>query len=527
MKFGWVLVLAVLTGFLSLSQEILWANVLSNADQGRPDVFAHMLGVFLIGIALGALFGRKIQQVMQWHTLTFVGVMLIAIGCLFFAAFPIGAWGLTLSKGWGLLILHLFVLFTAFFMGGVFPALCDCGITNKSGVGRSVSWVYLANIVGATAGPLVTGFWLLDVDSVANNILIVSVMTLMLGEIVLLFAPIATRTKSVGIGSVGAVIVLVMYLQPYVYDDFWERIHFNTEYQDFTPDTYLYLEETRSGVVGVWPPNGLYGGGVYDGRFSLDPLGNTNLISRAYFVPALHPNPKRIYMVGMGSGSWARVLADYPEVEKLVVVEIGPAYMSVMKHFPEIGSVLDDPRVEVYIDDGRRWLNQHPNEKFDAIVMNVTWHWRGHATHVLSEAFLKICQQHLNPGGFVYYNATGSDDVLYTAAHVFDYVTQYINFVAASDRPFDMTDEKQRFNLMKFKRGDELVFSGQNAQVLEELLEVGTSNMKPYLLKEKGLWRITDDNMATEFKTNGAGAWWRNLWSRIYRPERAWHTLLF
>jgi spermidine synthase len=222
-------------------------------------------------------------------------------------------------------------------------------------------------------------------------------------------------------------------------------------------------------------------------------------------------------MVGMGSGSWARVLADYPEVEKIVVVEINPAYLTTMRHFPEIGSVLDDPRIDVYVDDGRRWLNQHPDEKFDAMVMNVTWHWRGHATHVLSEEFLKICKRHLNPGGFVYYNATGSEDVLYTAAQVFEYVTQYINFVAASDRPFDMTDDQQRSNLMKFSR--------LNGQVLEDLLAVNTANVGPSLRRQEDLWRITDDNMATEFKTNGSGAWWRVLWPHIYQPDRAWSQL--
>jgi spermidine synthase len=299
-------------------------------------------------------------------------------------------------------------------------------------------------------------------------------------------------------------------------------VHFNIEYQDFTPETYRFIEESRSGVVGVWSPNGLYGGGVYDGRFNLDPLSDSNMITRAYFVPALHPNPKRIYMVGMGSGSWARVLADYPDVEKLVVVEINPAYLSMMRRFPEIGSVLDDPRVKVYVDDGRRWLNQHPDEKFDAMMMNVTWHWRGHATHVLSEEFLTLCKQHLNTGGFVYYNTTGSEDVLYTAAQVFNYVTQYINFVAASDRPFDMPDDQQRLNLLKFSRNGQRVFTGLNGQVLEDLLAVETASMGPSLRGREGLWLITDDNMATEFKTNGSGAWWRAFWARIYQPDRAW-----
>ena len=525
MSFKWILILAGTTGFLSLSQEILWAKVLTNADHGRPEAFAHMLGAFLIGIALGALVGRKIQQVLKWHPLTFVGVMLIASALVFFMAFPLGSWILTVSKGWGLFVFHLFVFGTAFFVGGIFPVLCDYGIASKQGVGRSVSWIYLANIVGATAGPLVTGFWLLAVDTVVNNILLISILMLLLGEVLLLVVSISGRLKMMCVGGVGALIVLLVFLQPHVYQAFWERVHFNAEYQEFVPETYRFLQESRSGVVGVWPPDGLYGGGVYDGRFNLDPVNDSNMISRAYLVPALHASPKRIYMVGMGSGSWARALADYPEIEKIVVVEINPAYLDMMRRFPDIASVLDDPRVEVVIDDGRRWLNQHPNEKFDVFVMNVTWHWRGHATHVLSEEFLRMCKDRLNPGGLVYYNATGSDDVLYTATQVFTYVTQYLNFVAASDHPFDMDDEKQYSNLMKFSHGDQPVFGAQNVETLDDLVAVDLENLAPSLRKRNDLWRVTDDNMATEFKTNGSGAWWRSLWSRVYAPDRAWYIL--
>jgi len=104
-------------------------------------------------------------------------------------------------------------------------------------------------------------------------------------------------------------------------------------------------------------------------------------------------------------------------------------------------------------------------------------------------------------------------------------VTQYINFVAASDRPFDMADEQQLLNLMKFSRAGHPVFSYGNMQTTEELMAVNTENMVPSLQRSKNLWRITDDNMATEFKTNGSGAWWRSLWSRIYLPDRAWYTL--
>lgn len=525
MKRQGILSIAAAAGYVSLSQEILWAKVLSNANEGRPEAFAHMLGVFLLGIAFGALAGRRVQQVLGVQGLAFVGAMAALSGVVFFGAFPLGAHVLTLSAGWGLLVFHGLVLATAFLMGGIFPALCDLGASPRAGVGRSVSWIYLANIIGATAGPVITGFVLLDLGTVAQNILLVSALSLLLAAGVVLRMPISRGAKGAVAGGLVLVVVGMVALQPIAYRHFWERVHFPAAYP--TSGTYLFLEESRSGIAGVWPPDWLYGGGVYDGRYNLDPVDNTNLITRAYFLPVLQPDLRRIYMVGLGSGSWARALADYPGVEEIVVVEINPAYVALARRFPEVASVLDDPRVQVVIDDGRHWLYRHADARFDAIVMNVTWHWRGYATHVLSEDFLKVCKARLNPGGVVYCNATGSNDVLYTAAHVFEYVTTFVNFVAASDRPFDLPADLRRLHLMKFERHGQPVFSGAAAAVLEEMVAVDTQNRAPELRAATGLWRITDDNMATEFKTNGSGAWWRALWGRVYRPESAWLARFF
>ena len=62
---------------------------------------------------------------------------------------------------------------------------------------------------------------------------------------------------------------------------------------------------------------------------------------------------------------------------------------------------------------------------------------------------------------------------------------------------------------------------------LNRMLAVDVTNQTPDLRRANDLWYITDDNMATEFKTNGAGKWWRELPRRLYRPERAWPRVLF
>src|SRR5947209_1533611 len=48
------------TGFLSLSQEILWIRLFSFANHTLPQSFAYVLMVYLVGIALGAGIGKRL-----------------------------------------------------------------------------------------------------------------------------------------------------------------------------------------------------------------------------------------------------------------------------------------------------------------------------------------------------------------------------------------------------------------------------------------------------------------------------------
>ena len=81
-----------------------------------------------------------------------------------------------------------------------------------------------------------------------------------------------------------------------------------------------------------------------------------------------------------------------------------------------VASLLDNPKVEIVIDDGRRWLNRHPERKFDAIIQNTTWYYRPNVTNLLSREYLALVAAHLREGGVIMYNTTGSLRVQRTLA---------------------------------------------------------------------------------------------------------------
>ena len=128
-------------------------------------------------------------------------------------------------------------------------------------------------------------------------------------------------------------------------------------------------------------------------------------------------------------------MQGFPGVESIDVVEINPAYLDLTRSYPELAPLLDDPRIHIHIDDGRRWLKRNPHTRYDLIVQNTTYHWRANAGNLLSREYLSEVRTHLNPGGVITTNTTGSFDVLATVAAVFPYAYRYANFAYASDHP--------------------------------------------------------------------------------------------
>src|ERR1700685_4178187 len=124
-------------------------------------------------------------------------------------------------------------------------------------------------------------------------------------------------------------------------------------------------------------------------------------------------------MIALATGAWEQVIASHPQVKHVTIIEINPGYLQIVRKYPVVASLLDNPKVEIVIDDGRRWLNRHPERKFDAIVQNTTWYFRPNVTRLLSQEYLRLAASHLRDGGVVMYNTTGSARAQRTGCSLF------------------------------------------------------------------------------------------------------------
>ena len=92
-------------------------------------------------------------------------------------------------------------------------------------------------------------------------------------------------------------------------------------------------------------------------------------------VPMMvHPDPRRVLIIGGGDGGTAREVLRHPNLEKVVMVEIdGEVVDACKKHLPSLnGGAFDDPRMNLIIGDGIDYVRKLADNSFDVIIVDST-----------------------------------------------------------------------------------------------------------------------------------------------------------
>lgn len=111
-----------------------------------------------------------------------------------------------------------------------------------------------------------------------------------------------------------------------------------------------------------------------------------------------HKNPKKVLVVGGGDGGTIREILKHKSVEKAVLCEIDERVVELSKKYlPEISCSLDDPRAEVFIGDGIKYVLDRKNE-FDVIIVDSTDPF-GAAEGLFNISFYKSLYECLTPDG--------------------------------------------------------------------------------------------------------------------------------
>lgn len=87
---------------------------------------------------------------------------------------------------------------------------------------------------------------------------------------------------------------------------------------------------------------------------------------------AVHPNARRILVIGGGDGGVVRELVRYDTVEHIDLIEIDELVVEVSKKYlPQTACRLNDPRLQIHYEDGLKYTRSHENE-YDIILVDST-----------------------------------------------------------------------------------------------------------------------------------------------------------
>jgi len=146
---------------------------------------------------------------------------------------------------------------------------------------------------------------------------------------------------------------------------------------------------------------------------------------------ALHPNPARALVIGLGAGATAGAVSRY-EGSAVTVVELSPSVVRAAEQFKHINNhVTRQPAVHVLVNDARNHLLV-TRDRYDVITADIIQPIHAGAGNLYSREYFALVRRALAPGGLAlqwvgHREATQYQLIVRTFMDVFPHTTAWIN----------------------------------------------------------------------------------------------------
>lgn len=112
----------------------------------------------------------------------------------------------------------------------------------------------------------------------------------------------------------------------------------------------------------------------------------------------MHPNPKKVLIIGGGDGGSLREVLKHPGIEEAILCEIDPYVIDAARKYLPTSVGFDDPRAKIVNENGAEYIKQF-NDYFDAIIIDSTDPTAGEGGHLFTKEFYQNCYKALKEDG--------------------------------------------------------------------------------------------------------------------------------
>ncbi|MBW2541165.1 MAG: fused MFS/spermidine synthase [Deltaproteobacteria bacterium] len=412
-----------LSGLTALGAQVIWTRLLGLILGGTVFSFTIILAIFLTGLGLGSSVGSLVARhvaspraALGWCQLALVFAIPLAAHMItaelpYWKLNPDFADSLFRVFSHDLVQSAVAILPATVLWGASFPLALAAAAGKGQEPGHLAGGINAANTIGAIAGALLFGLVMVPAfgSSVSQQVLAVLAGG---SALLLLGAPRGVGSRGAielpraiaATALIAALAILMIQLVPPVSG---RVIAVGRRAYDsaIVLESILFAGEGRTSSVAVVDYPSTNSRSIHvGGKVMASTVAEDMRLQRmmGHLPVLMHPNPKTALVIGFGAGVTAGSLVVHPEIERIVICDFEPL-------MPEIGgryfakenyNVIDDPRVEVVVDDARHYIAT-TREKFDIITSDPLDPWMDGAAVLYTVEFYEYARERLNPGGIV------------------------------------------------------------------------------------------------------------------------------
>ena len=418
-----------LAGAVLLGVEIVASRVLAPYFGNSLFVWGALIGVVLTGLSVGYWLGGAVAD-RRPSPYLLIGV--IAVSAVLVLAVPLVEEPiLELVVDWDpgprlnpLLATVLLFGPASVVLGSVSPIAVKLVARSLERVGRTAGRLFAVSTAGSIAGTFATSFWLVP-ELGTDQVLAVGALALLVAAAAVAVAERLLASTALLAAGAAAAVAAVVALAPDTGGTLegaaaqnWSPLYRLREAQSpsrLDPSsvsgegfTIREAKETRYHRLVVADDgdsrylrfDSSFQSGMYLGRPFATRFEYTDYLDLGI---AYKPDARRMLFVGLGGGSAPkRIWRDFPDL-RLQAVELDPDVVDAAYRWFRLPR---DERLEVDVDDGRRWLVRN-DERWDVIALDA-FYSDSIPFHLATREFLELVLERLEPGGVVVTNVIGA-----------------------------------------------------------------------------------------------------------------------